>query len=128
MHRALRAVAGWWLTRRLPPNLSAGDVCAVISEDGGYQIAKVLKADRSIVHVQVYKERFPAVPAHVDTGTLSLGTIHDADGFGMGHLPLSRRSFAWWAPVRIQSESVCEEELDGYRVWEESGGGVWGLR
>jgi hypothetical protein len=70
MHRALKAVAGWWLARRLPANLNSGEVYAFISKDGGYQIAKVLKADRPIVHVRLYKERFPTVPAQVDTRTL----------------------------------------------------------
>jgi hypothetical protein len=83
-------------------------------------------ADQSTVHIRFYKDRFSKPPRHVDTATLSLGTIDDADGFGVGHLPLSRLTFAAWTPLRIQRESVTDEEREGYRVWEESKGGTWG--
>jgi hypothetical protein len=57
---------------------------------------------------------------------LSLGTVHDEDGFGIGHLPLSARNFAHWEPMIIGHEEVSPEELEGYNLWKESGGGVWG--
>ena len=82
-------------------------------------------SDQSTVHIRVYKDRFSKPPAQVDTTTLGLGKIDDADGFGIGHLPLSRSTFAAWVPVRIQRELVTDEELEGYRIWDESKDGTW---
>ena len=126
MRRALKAAIGWWLLRKLPSDLGAGDICVVMSGDGGYRIAKVLMADQSTVHIRLYKDRFSKPPGQVDTATLSLGTIDDADGFGVRRLPLSRLTFAAWAPLRIQRESVTDEEQEGYWMREESKGGTWG--
>ena len=28
-------------------------------------------------------------------------------------------------PVFIQQSSITEEELEGYKMWKEAGGGVW---
>jgi hypothetical protein len=126
MRRSLKAIVGWWLARKLPADLARGDICTVIAGDGEYKIAKVLMTDQSAVHIRLYRDRFSEPPAKVDTATLSLGKIDGADGFGIGHLPLSRSTFASWVPVRIQSESVTEEELEGYRAWEECKGGTWG--
>ena len=61
----------------------------------------------------------------IDATDLSLGTINDEHGFGIGHLPLSARNFARWEPVIIAHEGVSSEELEGYNLWKESGGGVW---
>jgi hypothetical protein len=113
MRSMLKAAIGWWLLRKLPSDLDRGDICAVMSGDGEYRIAKVLMADQSTVHIRLYKDRFFEPPSHVDTATLSLGRIDDADGFGIGHLPLSRLTFAAWAPLRIQRESVTDEEQEG---------------
>ena len=97
----------------------------VESGDGGYKIAKVLKADGYIVHIALYKNRYPERPAGIDPATLTFGSIDDADGFGIGHLPLSRATFAAWLPVRFQHSQVTDEELEGYRIWEDSEGGTF---
>lgn len=120
------ALARWWLNRRLPGNLRAGDVCVIASADGGYKILKVLLVEPDVIHVRLYKDRFPRFPSGVRTEALNLGTINDTDGFGVGHLPLSRETFATGAPTRIGREAVTSEELEGYRLWEEHGGGTWG--
>src|SRR5438034_3146824 len=112
--------------RQLPPSLAAGDVCSVRSGDGTtYSIAKVLARDPGIIHVRVYKEKFKWRPDRADTTHLSLGTIHDSDGVGVGHLPLSEGEFGLWEPIIIRREEVSVEELDGYDIWKESRGGVW---
>jgi hypothetical protein len=54
-----------------------------------------------------------------------LGTIYDADGFGMGHLPLSRKEFRSWQPVFITRTSLSKEELEGYEIGKQLGGGIW---
>lgn len=98
----------------------------VIASENCYKIVKVLKVEKDIVHVRIYKNRFEKVPGRVDPITLDLGTIHDKDGFGIGHTPTSRRAFASWNPQFLQHGLVEPDELDGYNEWKEAGGGVWG--
>jgi hypothetical protein len=124
MRNPFQFLATCYLLRRLPAYLAAGDVCLVTSGDM-YRIVKVLATDHSTVHVRLYKDRFVTAPAVVDTTRLSLGSIHDPDGFGVGHLPVSRRTFAAWAPHRIQRETVTSDELEGYQIWSESKRGAF---
>jgi len=86
---------------------------------------KLLARDEGICHVRVYKQKFGSRPERVDPSKLSLGTIHDKDGFGMGHLPLSDEAFRAWQPVLISKTLVTSEELEGYRMWKEASGGVF---
>jgi hypothetical protein len=86
-------------------------------DDGTYRVVKVLAADDEAVHVRVYKQRFPERPTTVDPQRLTLGTAHDSDGFGVGHLPLAHQEFMLWEPQLIGSTELREEELDGYRMW-----------
>jgi hypothetical protein len=97
-----------------------------IADEKGYLVAKVLAVDARAVHVRVYKNKYPTRPLEIDESTLTLGTIHDPDGFGMGHLPLLREVFRKWQPVFITQASVADEELEGYELWKEKGGGLWG--
>ena len=120
-----RRIAQWQGKRQLPADLDAGDVCSVLSEAGGFCIAKVLVRETGVIHVRIYKEKFDWRPERVDTKSLSLGTIHDENGFGMGHLPLSEGKFGRWSPIIMCREDVVDEELEGYGIWSESRGGVW---
>jgi hypothetical protein len=126
MDRPLKVFAQWWRTRKLLAGVENGDICAVESGDGRYGIVKVLKIDASAVHVALYQNRYTVRPTRVDPATLTFGTMVDAGRTGVGHLPLSRETFSSWLPVRIQHESVTDEELEGYRLWEEFKGGTWG--
>jgi hypothetical protein len=90
-----------------------------------YGILKVLKVEAEIVHVRIYKNKYETVPARIDPASLELGTIHDKDGFGIGHLPLSYKTFASWHAQFLQQALVTQEELEGYEEWKESKGGVW---
>jgi len=105
--------------------LRAGDVCSVRSGREAYAIAKVLARDPGIVHVRIYKEKFQCPPERIRTTQLSLGTIDDTDGFGVGHLPVSEGEFGLWGPVIIGREEISIEELEGHQMWKEAGGGVW---
>jgi hypothetical protein len=111
---------------RLPDGLSAGDICSIESGSGGFGIVKILDLEPGTVHIRLYKEKFASKPDLIDATGLSLGTVHDEDGFGIGHLPLSARNFAHWEPMIIGHEEISPEELEGYNLWKESGGGVWG--
>jgi hypothetical protein len=103
-----------------------GGLYSVDDGEGAYRVAKVLAMDENGVHVRLYKNRFTQRIIEVDEGTLALGTINDPDGFGMGHLPVSRKTFAGWKPVFIRQSTVSQEELEGYELWKEGGGAVFG--
>ena len=90
-----------------------------------FAIARVLKLDPDIVHVRIYKQHFPQRPHAIDPSQLTLGTIHDEDGFGMGHLPLRLRTFQEREPLFITQAPVSAKELEGYNVWKDAEGGVW---
>jgi hypothetical protein len=117
--------AHWLGRRKLPKELTAGDLCSALSGEGDYVITKVLARDPGIVHIRIYKERFGYRPERINTALLSLGSVHDDEGCGIGHLPLAEGVYGSWQPEIIHHEAVTEEELDGYRIWQESSGGAW---
>lgn len=108
------------------PELKVGGLYSVDDGEGNYRVAKILALDDSAVHIRLYKNKYQSRPASVDASSLSLGTIHDKDGFGMGHLPLSRAAFANWQPAFLFQSAVTDEELEGYEMWKESQGGIFG--
>jgi hypothetical protein len=112
-------------TRSAPSELFEGGYYSIIDGDT-FSIAKVLKLEPEIVHVRIYKQHFPQRPRSIDPAALTLGTIHDKDGFGMGHLPLRLATFMDSEPIFLTHAEVTPEELEGYNLWKESsGGGVW---
>jgi len=52
--------------------------------------------------------------------------MDDKEGIGMGHVPLTKRAFAAMKPVVVGQEEVRREELDGYQMWKDGGGGYFG--
>ena len=114
---------------------SSGNTALSELFEGGYYsivdgdefgIAKVLKLDPAIVHVRIYKQHFTQRPRAIDPAQLTLGTIDDEDGFGMGHLPLRIPTFMDREPLFITHTPVTANELADYNLWKESEGGVWG--
>jgi hypothetical protein len=120
----LQAFARWYYARSLPKRLEAGDLCSIVSGNQ-FSVAKVLALSRDVVHVRTYKENFTERPARIDIASLSMGSIDDPDGFGVGHLPLSRGSFGSWLPRRAGHDPVIDDELIWVHEWEKSRGGVW---
>ncbi len=107
--------------------LFEGGYYSVIDGDV-FSIAKVLKLDADTVHVRIYKQHFPQRPRSIDPGALTLGTIDDEDGFGMGHLPLRLSAFSQREPLFVAYSAVTAEELGGYSFWKETAnGGVFEL-
>ncbi|HEX5065029.1 MAG TPA: hypothetical protein VFY49_02870 [Myxococcota bacterium] len=116
----------WHLAaRRRNTTWEVGGLYSILSAEGGFSVAKVLALDPGIVSIRIYKQRFPARPETVQPSQLVVGTIHDKDGFGIGHMPVASSTFASWEPRLITRAEVLESELDGYRFWKESGGGVF---
>jgi hypothetical protein len=96
-----------------------------VSDSSGFGVVKILAIEPDAVSVRVYRERFPTRPDSVEPAALSLGNIDDPNGFGVGHMPVAPRDFALWFPVQLGTQPVTDEELEGYRLWKESGGGVF---
>jgi hypothetical protein len=112
-------------TRNALSELFEGAYYSIVDGDV-FSIAKVLKLEAEIVHVRIYKQHFSQRPRSIDPAALTLGTIHDKDGFGMGHLPLRLATFMESDPIFLTHTEVTPQELEGYNVWKESaGGGVW---
>jgi hypothetical protein len=107
-----------------PSELFEGGYYSIMDGDE-FAIAKVLKIDPEVVHVRIYKQHFSQRPRGIDLAKLTLGTIHDDDGFGMGHLPLRTQTFAEREPVFITHLPVNDDELQGYNMWKDANGGVW---
>jgi hypothetical protein len=97
------------------------------TEDGKGQfgVVKVLVLEPDAVHVRIYQQTFSSRPTSIDPASLTLGKFDDKRGFSIGHLPLSRTTFASWKPVFVSQQSVSEEELEGYKMWKEAKGGLF---
>ena len=106
-------------------NFQVGGLYSVEYGDGTYRVAKVLAVEKAGVHVRLYKNEWKERPQNVDPSVLSLGSVNDGDGFGMGHLPLTAKGFAAWKPALLSKEAVSKDELEGYEMWKEGGGGFW---
>jgi hypothetical protein len=65
-------------------------------------------------------------PRSVDLSTLTLGSIDDPDGFGIGHMPVQEAEFRGWHPQLLAMTELTEEELEGYEMWKEAQGGAFG--
>ena len=96
-----------------------------LPDSAGYRVAKVLLVDSGIVHVRLYADHFDALPRDLQPDSLRLGKMGDPGGVGIGHLPIRAAEFATWQPVLLTRTLVRDEELEGYHVWRENGGGVW---
>ena len=96
-------------------------------ENGPYSVLKILKIDDEGVHVRLYSNQYSTPPTKIDESTLYLAGI-DAkpnESLGMGHAPLSRKTFEAWHATFFQQSSVKEDELDGYKMWLEAKGGYF---
>jgi hypothetical protein len=126
--------------KMLEHNLKVGGLYSVISneEKGTFGVVKVLVLEPSVVHICMYANTFPSRPESIDPSTLSFYGIDienlddetqepTAMGFSIGHLPLSLEDFVYgWQPVWVGESLVTEDDLEGYKIWEEEAGGVFG--
>jgi hypothetical protein len=96
-------------------------------EKGGYSVLKVLKLDDGGVHVRLYSNQFAEPPTKMDESTLYMAGMNRKpnEQMGMGHAPISKKSFGGWKAVFIQQAAVKKEELEGYEMWLEAKGGYF---
>ncbi len=102
-----------------PKKIKAGSICTVDDGDGKFGIVKILVIDEEVVHVKIFKNKYDQRPDEVDIKTLSIGSVYDEDGFGVGHAPIDRKGFDNWQPIAIAFEEVSKEDLEGYEIWKE---------
>jgi hypothetical protein len=109
------------------PDVREGALYTTKETDGSYGIIKVLKTDDGGVHLRVYSNRFEARPTSVRESDLYMAGMDRKAGeeLGMGHAPISWRSFRTWGAEFVQVSSVAESELEGYRMWQEAEGGYF---
>jgi hypothetical protein len=109
------------------PKLVEGGLYYTQNDNGSYSIMKILKLDDGGVHVRLYSNQFPTPPTKVDESTLYLVGVDRKpnETLGMGHAPISKRSFAGWKAVFLQQSAVKDDELEGYKMWLEAKGGYF---
>ncbi len=106
--------------------IAAGGVYSVNRGEGEFGVTKVLVLADGVAHIRIYKNKFAERPTEIDLAELTLGGVDDPDGFGIGHLPIQEAEFRSWEPQLLAQTAVMEEELEGFNMWKEGGGGVWG--
>ena len=97
------------------------------NEGGSYSILKVLKLDKQGVHVRIYSNQFTNAPTEVNEGSLYMAAENGEtnENFGVGHSPISKKSFRGWKVVFFQQSKVKDEELEGYKMWLDGKGGYF---
>jgi hypothetical protein len=109
------------------PQWIEGGLYSTPGENGGFGVLKILKTDEGGVHVRLYSNQFPDLPVNIDEAALYMAGMdrQPDETLGMGHLPVSHQSFATWNATFVQQSSITEDELEGYRMWEEAKGGYF---
>jgi len=104
-----------------------GGLYSTPNENGTYSVLKILKLDDNGVHVRLYSNQFPERPSDVDTDALYMAGMdrQEDENLGMGHAPISRASFSTWGAEYIKTVAVTEEDLEGYQIWLDAGGGYF---
>lgn len=90
-----------------------------------YQVVKLLSVDEGGVHLRMYANTWLERPSTIDPTALTLGGADDP-AFSIGHMPVVRSNFLAMGPKLVTIERVKEDELEGYRMWEEAKGGYFG--
>lgn len=108
-------------------HLVEGGLYATRAENGTYSVLKILKLDPQGVHARLYSNQFPEFPTKLDESLLYMAGMErkPSESMGMGHVPISRHSFASWGARFIKIVPVVEEELEGYNMWKEAKGGYF---
>ena len=90
--------------------IRAGAICTVTKGDGMFGAIKILMVTNLFLDVTLYKNKYNKRPATIDLATLTIGTVHDTDGFGIGKVSLSPEGFMNWEPVVVGFLPLTAEE------------------
>lgn len=107
--------------------LVEGGLYSTRQENGTYSVLKILKLDPNGVHVRLYSNQFSEHPSQLDEKVLYIAGMNRKpnESLGMGHAPISRRSFSSWGARFIKVVPVTADELEGYNMWREAEGGYF---
>ena len=107
--------------------LVEGGLYSTMNKNGSYSVLKILRLDQQGVHVRMYSNQFAEHPSKLDESTLYIAGINRKpnESLGMGHAPISRRSFASWGVRFIKIVPVKQDELEGYEMWKKASGGYF---
>lgn len=107
--------------------LVEGGLYSTRNENGSYSVLKILKVDPHGVHVRMYSNQFAEHPSKLEEAALYMAGMDRKanESLGMGHAPISKRSFASWGIRFIKVVPVEPEELEGYEMWREASGGYF---
>jgi len=137
---------------RPPAQLQVGAVYSLDSGAGIFRVGQLLDLDDGHVHVRLYQQRFGRRPSRTDLAPLGLGRPnHYADiqplrpgvkavvagsptvpwllldgGFGLPHVPLTRRAFDDAAPVELFKAGVTVALMEPIAAWHGRNGGAFG--
>lgn len=103
-------------------DLREGEIHTVWTQ-GWYRAVRILKTDDVGIHFRLYPAGWKERPASISPTELERGELN-----AVGHLPFVRKSFLAMGPKKVSGASipVTEEDLDGYRIWEQDKGGYFG--
>ncbi len=104
-----------------------GGLYSTPNEDGTYAVLKILQLDPEGVHLRLYGQALAERPTDVQIEALELCCPDQGPetDLGIGHLPIARSSFATWDLQYLKTVPVQAEELEGYQLWQEAGGGYF---
>ena len=89
---------------------------------------KVLRCDSQTVHIAYYTQKSWLIPRTIEARKLGTGVMRNGKLGGIGHMPFTRAGFEAWPLNQIGFASVGKEELEGYQIWLDEEGGVFGER
>jgi uncharacterized protein YndB with AHSA1/START domain len=92
--------------------------------DREWAFGKVLTQTRKVIHLRIYSDRWVEPPELVNPWRLRLDPAW-ADNPGVGHVPLAAADLQRMPAYYMRLVMVGDDELEGYRNWKESGGGVF---
>ena len=82
-----------------------------------WTMLKILKIEDDVIHVRTYGNRFWRRP--------SIAALVNLD-WSIGHMPFAKSAVENWHLDHITTQSVSDDELEGYRIWaNEEDAGVW---
>ena len=107
--------------------LMEGGLYHTRNENGSFSVMKILKLDEQGVHVRLYSNQFSTPPTKLEASSLYMAGMDRKpnETLGMGHAPLSKKSFEGWKTTFFQQSTVKDEELEGYKMWLGAKGGYF---